>query len=143
MTLYFAYGSNLNREQMLRRCPEHRVVGLGVLRDYRWLITRRGYASVVPSPGDEVHGLLYKISPSDERELDIYEAVAEGMYLKETLPIKTADGEQACMVYVDPVTEEGRPSTTYAQCILTGIRDANLPVEYVERYLQRFLSGSQ
>ena len=30
---YIAYGSNLHKEQMSRRCPDARVVGTGWLRD--------------------------------------------------------------------------------------------------------------
>jgi hypothetical protein len=35
--LYFAYGSNLWREQMTSRCPEHREVGTGCLKGWRWI----------------------------------------------------------------------------------------------------------
>lgn len=32
--LYAAYGSNMNIEQMARRCPTARVVGKGVIKGY-------------------------------------------------------------------------------------------------------------
>ena len=55
--LYFAYGSNLNPDQMHHRCPEHSVVGLAALRDHRltFPLTSHdwggGVASVVPAHG--------------------------------------------------------------------------------------------
>src|SRR5436309_7522291 len=33
--LYFAYGSNLDPEQMSARCPSHRVIGLAELKEHR------------------------------------------------------------------------------------------------------------
>lgn len=33
-TIYFAYGSNLWMDQMNRRCPENKYVGIGVLHDW-------------------------------------------------------------------------------------------------------------
>ena len=34
---YIAYGSNLNREQMAKRCPDAKVIGSGMLKDYELL----------------------------------------------------------------------------------------------------------
>jgi hypothetical protein len=33
-TLYFGYGSNLWRDQMNRRCPENRLIGVGELKGW-------------------------------------------------------------------------------------------------------------
>jgi len=45
--LYFAFGSNLSTDQMLRRCPSSVPVGLGYLPGWRWIINERGYANIV------------------------------------------------------------------------------------------------
>lgn len=96
-TLYFAYGSNLWLEQMARRCPSSYFVGRAILPDYRWQINERGFANVVPSPGHNVHGLVYElgstssVSPgdigTDERRLDRNEGVHTGAYAKAYLPV--------------------------------------------------------
>ena len=44
---YFAYGSNLNFEQMAYRCPEATVVGTAKLDGYE-LAFRRGYLTICP-----------------------------------------------------------------------------------------------
>ena len=44
---YFAYGSNLNFDQMAYRCPEATVVGTAKLDDYE-LAFRRGYLTILP-----------------------------------------------------------------------------------------------
>ncbi len=55
-TLYFAYGSNLDQQQMRKRCPGARVLAPGVLRGYRIAFgnhsVKRGgaVATIVPYP---------------------------------------------------------------------------------------------
>jgi hypothetical protein len=33
-SIYFAYGSNLWIDQMNRRCPEHKYIGIGILHNW-------------------------------------------------------------------------------------------------------------
>jgi gamma-glutamylcyclotransferase len=44
-----------------------------------------------------------------------------------------------CLVYIDPVTEEGNPKVEYISRINNGIRDAGFPEEYITRYLRPFV----
>ena len=55
---YFAYGSNLNFEQMAYRCPEATVVGTAKLDGYE-LACRRGYLTILPKEGASVEGLIW------------------------------------------------------------------------------------
>jgi len=143
MKLYFAYGSNLWLEQMQRRCPDHELVGPGFLMGYRVIITSRGYASVVRSEPDLVLGIIYAISAADEERLDLCEGVPDALYRKELLRIETECGGSDCLVYVDPVQEEGVPREEYVERLRRGIRDAGLPEGYVERYLWQLQAGSE
>jgi gamma-glutamylcyclotransferase len=54
MKLYFAYGSNMCREQMNKRCPDHQFFGNGILKGFCWIISTRGYANIIKSDADEV-----------------------------------------------------------------------------------------
>ena len=139
---YFGYGSNLWLEQMAFRCPEHRVLGLGRLQGYRWFISSRGYANIAVSADDFVLGLVFEISQSDEKSLDKYEGVHRGLYRKENLPVLIGNESLDCLVYVDPVEEEGRPKAEYIARINKGIRDAKLPLEYVERCIRKYVPAS-
>ncbi len=141
MTLYFAYGSNMCRRQMDRRCPDHRVIGKGTLSGYRWIISARGYANIIKSPLDAVYGLVYEISDSDERFLDRYEGVKGGAYVKEYPDVEIHGSPVRCLVYVDPVEGEGVPRKGYAEEINRGIEDAQLPTEYIEKTIRRFITG--
>ena len=69
---YFAYGSNLNFEQMAYRCPEATLVGTAKLDGYE-LAFRRGYLTVLPKEGASVEGLIWSVTDHDESQLDCYE----------------------------------------------------------------------
>src|SRR5262245_45116756 len=93
-TMYFAYGSNFWLDQMLRRCPGSKFVGVAVLRDWRWFICARGYANITRSPGDIVYGLVYSLTPRDEKLLDGYEGVPN-TYIKQTQRFEMTAGPLA------------------------------------------------
>ena len=75
--LYFAYGSNLNHEQMQRRCRDSEYIKNFVLEGYKlsFCAVSRSYgvANIIKKSGSKVPGGIWKISESDEKELDIYE----------------------------------------------------------------------
>lgn len=137
--LYFAYGSNLWRQQMTSRCPEHSEIGAGCLKGWRWIITTRGYASIVESESDFVLGTVYELSEDDMLNLDRFEGVARGNYHKEMIAVEVDGRELSCLLYIDPVVEEGKPKEEYIARINNGIQDAGFPDEYVTRYLRPFV----
>ena len=69
--LYFAYGSNLNPEQIRRRIPEARAVGRATLRG--WKVVERLYADIERSRGSRVEGVLYLVTKTELHRLDLYE----------------------------------------------------------------------
>ena len=70
--LYFAYGSNLDLEQMAQRCPDALLVGPVTLQNYELQFRGSGFATVAPKKDCVVHGLLWKLTPSCEQSLDRY-----------------------------------------------------------------------
>ena len=95
---YFAYGSNLNFEQMAYRCPEATVVGTAKLDGYE-LAFRRGYLTILPKEGASVEGLIWSVTDHDESQLDCYEGYPT-FYDKETVTVTDADGTpHEIMVY--------------------------------------------
>ncbi len=143
MKYYFAYGSNLCRGQMQHRCPECQIVGKGLLKGYRWIISTRGYANIVESREDEVHGVIYKISESDERRLDRCEGVDRGDYRKEVVTVESEGQCRECLVYIDPVEQEGEPGEEYIRRVNRGISDSDLPSGYVDCCMRKFVPGSR
>ena len=84
---YFAYGSNMDMEQMRRRCPDAKCIDTAVLHGWKFALDEVGYATVVPEAGASVPGLLWMLADADEAELDVYEGVRSRCYEKVTLSI--------------------------------------------------------
>lgn len=138
---YFAYGSNLWLKQMNERCPENEKIGLAVLRGYRWMINTRGFANIALSKKDEVWGIVYTISKSDEITLDKFEGVSKGSYKKIKLDTFMDSNKLQCLVYIDPIVAEGKSKKEYNERINRGLEDSKLSKEYVEKYIRKFISS--
>ncbi|MDD6636772.1 MAG: gamma-glutamylcyclotransferase, partial [Coriobacteriaceae bacterium] len=80
--LYFAYGSNLDFDQMEFRCPGARYLGVATLPGHRLRMDTAGFATVVPDPAYEVQGALWSLDGADESKMDYYEGVDFGFYEK-------------------------------------------------------------
>lgn len=125
---YFTYGSNMDAGQFAERCPTSVFSGRAVLSDHRWIITNRGVASVTPSPGQAVHGVLARLTAADEQTLDRCEGVASGCYRREFLEVVGEDGTRhRALVYVANDPDEGTPRTGYLSRVLAGARHHGLP----------------
>jgi len=136
---YFAYGSNMWLAQMNSRCPGHSRIGPGILSGYRWLINIHGYATLAVAASEAVHGVVYTLTDRDERNLDAYEEVGSGLYQKQDCKVMMAEQELSCLVYIDPVSDEGTPDAAYIARINYGLRDAGLPESYVAKHIRRFI----
>ena len=129
--LYFAYGSNINLEQMLHRCPAAQVVGPVTLEGYELLFRGSGVATIGAKECSTVHGLLWRVTPQCERTLDRYEGYPY-LYGKESVTVKNARGRTfTVMAYV--MTERylipAIPPEAYYAGIEEGYRQNGLPVE--------------
>ena len=127
---YFAYGSNLHREQMRRRCPGSRPIGPCQLPGFE-LVFRR-VADIVPSPGNSVAGAVYSITKADELALDRYEGFRVkdpllGMYRKESFLAEIGGETVEVMYYTMNEGAIASPSDYYLDVIREGYRNWGLP----------------
>ena len=83
--IYLAYGSNINLEQMARRCPTAKVLESKMLQGHE--LEFRGVATIVPKKGAEVPVLIWEIGERDEIALDRYEGFPS-LYRKEIFEMK-------------------------------------------------------
>ena len=134
-TLYFAYGSNIDLEQMARRCPAAQGVGPVTLENYELAFRGSGFATIVPKKGSVVHGLLWSITPLCERALDRYEGYPRH-YTKEPVTVRGEDGREAFVMAYVMAEEWSRqpalPSETYYGIIQRGFEENGLPVSSLE-----------
>lgn len=116
--LYFAYGSNMNKADMLMRCPDSKAIGPYVLKD--WKLVFRGVADIVPAPDEQVMGALWEITSSCLFQLDRYESYPV-LYRRHTLEI---DGyEENAVTYLMNSDKLYSPSDYYLETIAKGYSD--------------------
>lgn len=133
--LYFAYGSNINLDQMAYRCPDAQVVGPVTLNNHELLFRRGGFATIAPKEGESVTGLLWSITPECEQSLDRYEGYPR-FYDKQMVAVRDDQGQElSVMVYVmdERFREPMLPTDSYYNGILEGYRQNGLPTEPLKR----------
>jgi gamma-glutamylcyclotransferase len=148
--LYFAYGSNLDWNQMRDRCPSARFLSIACAEGYRleftWFSRNRrcGVADIVASPGNEVWGAVFEIRDDEIGELDRregYQAERErekNSYERRQLDvICQSDSKSPIAVLTYFVVERSKsplkPSVEYKSQILDGARHWRLPEAYIEK----------
>jgi hypothetical protein len=144
MALYAAYGSNMDPEQMLRRCPSSPHTGTGWIRG--WRLTFGGeelgwdgaLATLVPAdpvpPEEDTGGVfvaLYDLTHADEWALDAWEGADHGLYRKLHLRVHTLGGDVVAFVYVLDAFEGGLPSARHLGSIADAAEMAGAPRDYV------------
>lgn len=98
---YFAYGSNIDMDQMDRRCPDCNLIETAKLEGYRFDIDAVGFATIVRDESQVVYGVLWEISDNDLYRLDRYEGVATGCYQHESIDVELTNGDkQTALVYI-------------------------------------------
>ncbi len=139
MTHYFAYGSNMDPKQMASRCPGAMAVGRARLADYELAFVwdspgwGGGVATVVPSSGREVWGVLWDLTDEHAEALDRYEGVAIGAYVREHLDVEADEGLVNALIYLATDTREKLPSGRYVDALVRGAKAHGLPADYVEQ----------
>ncbi len=98
--LYFAYGSNMDENQMEVRCPDAILFSVVEAPGYEFALDSSGVATIIPNSKKCVEGLLWLISPEDEKKLDRYEGVAAGCYRKETISVEDYNRRYEALVYI-------------------------------------------
>lgn len=90
--LYVAYGSNLNMEQMMARCPHAHPIGTSRISDYELLFkgSKTGsYFTIEQKEGESLPVGVWEVDEQDELNLDMYEGYPTFYYKTEmVLPIK-------------------------------------------------------
>jgi gamma-glutamylcyclotransferase (GGCT)/AIG2-like uncharacterized protein YtfP len=137
VTLYAAYGSNLDPRRMAERAPASPVFGTGWLRG--WRLTFAGeelgwggsMCTVVEDDRESVFVMLYDVPPLDEQALDVWEDIDLGMWRKVRVRVHTLDGEPLAWIYVLDAYEGGLPTSEHVTMIANAAERAGAPVDYV------------
>lgn len=125
LRLYFAYGSNLNLDQMVYRCPNARFMCKGILPDHKLIFKR--VADIEQCTGRYVAGGLFQITPQCLRALDRYEGYPR-VYTTKNIKVMTEEfGIVDAFVYImTPNHEYAMPTDVYYDTIRNGYHHCDL-----------------
>ncbi len=136
--LYFAYGSNMAAEEMEAWSADHRLLGAARLDGYRLGLRRRsirwqaGVLDLVPSPGEEVWGVLYELPKEALARLDEKEGAGFAYRRIEVEPL--LDGARRPAVAYEVIDKEPVevPCTPdYAALVTAAARERGLPAAWL------------
>ena len=131
MPLYFAYGANMNREAMARRCPHSTALGLARLARHRLAVMREGFLTAARDPRGSVHGVLWDLALADIRALDRYEGLPQGLYAKVVQPVIGPSGPRRALIYFGANTGPGTARPDYLAEIIAAARSWPLPADAI------------
>jgi 5-oxoprolinase (ATP-hydrolysing) len=143
--LYFAYGSNLDVEQMVRRCPSAQPLEAARLLHHcldftvysqRW---RGGAADVLLRSEQEVWGGLYRVPEHELFGLDRYEAG----YTRVWIDVHTRASRVLAHTYRAREQRSFEPSPRYLDTLLRSARSWGFPLSYVRALERRAGARSQ
>ena len=133
--LYFAYGSNLNHQQMKNiRCVGSEYLKSIFLKDYKLLfchpnkLNKYGYANIVKKKGSKVPGAIWKITRKHEKILDRYEEFPNS-YQKKYFYL---NGKKI-MFYIMNKCFIKKPPKSYINTIKEGYKNCNIDIKYTNK----------
>lgn len=143
MTLYAAYGSNLDPARMGDRCPHSPMRTTGWLTG--WRMTFGGedlgwdgaLCTIVQDSFEQVFVGVYDVTREDEAALDAYESADSGLYRKTKVRVSTMNGEVVAWTYVLDAYEGGLPSASYLGVLADAAEAADAPADYVAALRRR------
>lgn len=132
---YFAYGSNLHKEQMMRRCPDAIPVARVKLKGYQLCFNR--VADIVEEEQAITWGAIYIVFPADIQNLDRYEGYPR-LYDKTPVVVEDDKGNRhQAFAYVLTIKGCREPSDGYYSIIKEGYRNWKLPQKPLREALKR------
>jgi AIG2-like family len=143
VTLYAAYGTNLDPARMGERCPHSPLSTTGWLDG--WRLTFGGeehgwdgaLSTIVQDAFEQVFVAIYDITREDEAALDGWEAADLGLYRKTRVRVSTLTGELVVWTYVLDAFEGGLPSASYLGVLAEAAEAAGAPADYVAALRRR------
>lgn len=134
---YLAYGSNLNIEDMVKRCPDALFMETDLLCDraltFKGEADGRGFLTLVGESGSKVNVALWKLTERDVRSLDDYEELGD-LYEIEHLML----GNKRCFTYVMKSRyPSALPSAEYMKKVEKGYQDCGFDLCYLQQALLR------
>jgi gamma-glutamylcyclotransferase (GGCT)/AIG2-like uncharacterized protein YtfP len=138
LTLYFAYGSNMEPRTMQKTVPGAQPVGPGRLEGFRLEFNvysdrwEGGAANLEPDPDAHLWGVVWNIEDEDLGKLDTYIGHPT-FYRREHVAVRVGDETLECVTYrVAHQRGYVRPTSSYLARVRGAIRQQGLPPEALD-----------
>jgi hypothetical protein len=155
MVLYFAYGSNMNQQDLDNYCKrkgrplidlKSKSPRVCILEDYRLIFNyyslsrMGGAANIEPAQGDYVEGVLFNINDIDKQTIDNKEG-APRFYYEITVPVILKDGTKVKNVTTYAACENRKtvftaPTQEYIEVMIEGARAFGLSDLWINRIIK-------
>ena len=142
--LYFVYGSNMNNEQIHSRCLNPEAFAIARLSNHK--ISFFGYSktwdggeeSVIREPGEDIWGVIYKLSFSDADRLDAWQDIrldGNGSHFLYPTDVVDMEGKKypVLLIKKDILGSPEKPTEEYLNYIVSGALFHALPSGYIEK----------
>jgi len=144
MPFVFAYGSIMKSSEMKHTCSSAESKGMACLPGRRVVFNGSskawggaGAADLTADPDSAVWGVIWDLSDEDVERLDRREGVPHSYTPCEVEVVDPAGDGLVANTYTRPHPQQERaPSVAYAQAILEGASENNLPTEYQDTLRQ-------
>lgn len=136
--IYIAYGSNLNLEQMKRRCPDSIYLGNAIFPSHSLAYKGHdtGFLTVEKNSDYNIEVGLFLISKKDEIKLDRYEGYPH-FYDKKYTYIKNDDNMFLATYYeINEDLDYKVPSLNYLDIVTKGYNNCNISKQQLKDALQ-------
>lgn len=146
---YFAYGSNMDKDDLDRWCKEHgygsikftdvipsKLLGYRLVFNYFSSSRRAGAANIMESKGSVVYGLLIELDENNKEIIREKEGYRYHYYNEIKVNIETLDGNTFSDVFTYKVFKEKEsdsfqpPKKEYLELIKRAAEKYNFPDEY-------------
>jgi gamma-glutamylcyclotransferase len=137
-TVYFAYGTLLDKEEMNRFCPSANSLGIMKLPDYRLKFayckknSNQGGCHLESYPGNTMYGVLYELPQQELKDLDQLSGHGDGLWTSMKIHLITEKGEKIpAQTYIIPTPgDDFSPSESYVRPIFKGLNELPFPEKY-------------
>ena len=129
--LYVAYGSNLNKAQMKKRCPKATIAGVGTAPDHDLVFNT--VATLHEKENAHTPVALWNMSDEDEKIMDVYEGFPH-KYHKEQITVRLDNGRTVIGVayIMNDRKHQAIPKDEYYNRIERGYRDFGFALDKLE-----------
>jgi hypothetical protein len=141
--LYFAYGGNMNREQIESRCTKPEVLAVAKIPDLKLdffdhgKVWDSGLESAVAAPGHDLWGVVYKLSAYAQDSLDDHQDIrldGTGAYFHYPAIATDDMGKTYKVLFYkkDNRSEHSKPSREFLDFLVKGAEERGLPAAYID-----------